>query len=338
MKAARLYGPGDLRVEEVPNPEPSSDQYLIRIRACGICPSDVRGYLGLRQRRSLPATPGHEWTGEIIGAGANASGLAIGDRVAVRWLAPCGNCYFCQRQQLNLCERKHAGDARGGFAELGVASGAHLHRLPEGVSWVAASFAEPMACCLNGQDNTDIRRGDVVAIVGAGPIGLLHLQMAKAKGARTISCDLLSDRLEVARLLGADHVVDASQSDAVAQVRNLTDGHGANAVIVAVGAEQAMLAALQMAASGGTVNLFAGTYPPTTIALDPNLIHYREISLCGSWDYAPRHFTTALEMLAEGTVATAPLTSHVLPLEQTKAGFEAVASRKGMKVVIRVGG
>jgi L-iditol 2-dehydrogenase len=276
--------------------------------------------------------------GEIAGAGDAATGFEVGDRVAVSWLSPCGNCYFCKRESFNLCENKRAGESKGGFAELGVASKRHLHKMPEGLSFVSATLAEPLACCLNGQDNSRIRAGDIVAIVGAGPIGLLHLQAAKAKGAQVISCDLLAERLETARRVGADHLVDSSQGDPVQAVLDLTGGRGANAVIVAVGSPQAILPAIRMAALKGTVNLFAGTYPPATIDLDPNLIHYRELALCGSWDYTPKHFRNALELLGTGTVATEPLISHLLPLERTKDGFEAVASRQGLKVVIGIGG
>jgi len=338
MRAARLYAPHDLRVEQVEDPRPDSNQFLVRIRACGICPSDLRAYSGVRPLRTTPTTPGHEWVGEIIGAGGSATGFQLGDRVAASWLAPCGRCYFCGREQFNLCENKRAGQSKGGFAELGVASRAHLYKMPEGLSFVSAAFAEPLACCLNGQDNSRILAGDTVAVVGAGPIGLLHLQAAKARGARVVSCDLLPDRLETARRVGADHVVNSSQADPAQAVLDLTDGRGANAVIVAVGSPQAIAPALRMAAPRATVNLFAGTYPPTTIDLDPNLIHYRELALCGSWDYQPKHFQQALDLLGAGAVATGPLVSHLLPLERTSDGFEAVASRRGLKVVIEMGG
>ena len=338
MRAARLYAPRDLRVEEVNDPQPGPSQFLVRIKACGICPSDLRAYSGLRPLRNPPTTPGHEWVGEVIGAGAEATGLEVGDRVAVSWLAPCGSCQFCQRELFNLCEKKHSGDARGGFAELGVASRRHLYRMPKGLPFTSAALAEPLACCLNGQDNSAIRAGHVVAIVGAGPIGLLHLQAARAKGAQVIACDLLPERLEIARKIGAAHVVDPGQGDPAQAVLDLTGGKGANAVIVAVGSAQAIAPAIRMAAVKATVNLFAGTYPPTTIEVDPNFIHYRELSLCGSWDYKPAHFAAALELLGSGAVAAEPLTSHLLPLEQIRDGYEAVASRTGLKVVIRMDG
>jgi len=338
MRAARLYGVGDLRVDEVDRPQiEADDQVLIRIHACGICPSDLRAYTGLRPAsRPMPYTPGHEWVGEVIDAGDGVGAFAIGDRVVPSWRVPCGHCYYCVRGRHNCCENLARGMVRGGFAEVGVAAERALYVIPEGVSYVQACFCEPLACCINGSLDSRIHLGDSVVIVGAGPIGLTHLQLAKHAGARVLVSDLIAERLEKARELGADATIPASEIDPVAQVRALTAGRGAEVVIAAVGAPPALRQALDMAAQYATVNFFAGTYPAATLEIDPNLIHYRQIRLTGSHDFTPYHFESALRLIEIGTVLVTPMVSHRLSLAEVKDGFDIVAQRRGFKVVIEM--
>ena len=337
MRAARLYGIGDLRVEEVDRPTIArDDEVLIRIHACGICPSDLRAYTGVREPRSQgPYTPGHEWAGEVVATGSAVRGLEVGDRVVPRWLVVCGKCHYCLRGLDQFCERAQYGRVRGGFAEYGVAPAESLLSIPDSVSYQEACFCEPLACCINGSLNSRIGFGMDVVIVGAGPIGLMHLQLARHSGARVIVSDMIGERLARARELGADAVVDASVCDAVEQVMRLTGGRGADAVIVAVGSRRAQEQALAMAGLGGTVNLFAGTHPPVTHEIDANRIHYRQLHLTGSYNYTPLHFETALRFIETRTVKVAPLISHELPLERVKEGFDIVAGQKGYKVIIR---
>ena len=336
MRAARLHGVGDLRVEEVSRPAVSADdEVLIRIHACGICPSDLRAYTGVRPPlRPLPYTPGHEWAGEVVALGDGVQGLAVGDRVVPNWRVVCGVCYHCIRGQHNFCENLQRGRVRGGFAEYGVAPAGNLLKIPEGVSYQQACFCEPLACCINGSLGSDIQFGDDAIVIGAGPIGLMHLQLARYAGARVYVSDLIPERLEKAEALGADGAIYAAENDPVERGKALTDGRGADVVIVAVGAPLALRQALELVGICGTVNFFAGTYPPTTVEVDPNLIHYKQIRLTGSRDFTPFHFDTALRFIASGTVQVAPLISHDLPLAQVKEGFEVVAARQGLKVVV----
>jgi len=336
MKAARLYGVGDLRVEAVDRPVlAADDEVLIRIHACGICPSDLRAYTGLRPpNRPTPYTPGHEWAGEIVAVGDAVEEFVVGERVVPSWRVVCGKCANCIRGMHNFCENLTRGRVRGGFAGYGVAAVESLLKIPATVSYQEASFCEPLACCINGSLDSDIQFGDQVIVIGGGPIGLLHLQLAKHSGARVYVSDLLPERLAKAEELGADGVIDAAREDPVQRGKELTDGRGADGVIVAVGAPRALQQALDVVGICGTVNFFAGTYPPATLALDPNLIHYKQIRLTGSHDYTPYHFQTALRFIEMGTVRVAPLISHELPLARVKEGFEVVAGRKGLKVVI----
>jgi L-iditol 2-dehydrogenase len=336
MRVARLYGVGDLRVEQMERPTLSADDdVLIRIHACGICPSDIRAYTGIRPpHRPTPYVPGHEWAGEIVDIGDAVEGFAVGDRVVPSWRVVCGRCYYCVRGIHNYCENLARGRVRGGFAEYGVAPARALLRIPEAVSYAEASFCEPVACCINGSLDSDIAFGDSVVILGAGPIGLIHLQLALHAGARVMARDLIPWRLEVAGELGVHALIRAEEENPVDQVMAMTGGYGADVVIAAVGAPQALEQALEMVGICGTVNFFAGTYPPTTLALDPNLVHYKQIRLTGSHDYTPHHFETALRFIEMGTVRVAPLISHSLALTQVAEGFDIVAGLRGLKVVI----
>ena len=336
MKAIRLYGSGDLRLDEIPPLEITPQQVLIRIETCGICPSDVRWYAGTRpipSRFTLPRIPGHEWAGEIVEVGSEVTEYQVGDRVVAYGQVVCGMCENCQRGIFNYCLNRQWA-IEGGFSQYGRASAQGLLCIPHNVSYETAAFTEPLSCCINGTWRSSIQLGDDVAVVGAGPIGLLHLQLARLQGAHVIVTDLMPSRLEVAKQLGAHEVVNASECDAAEQVRALTQGRGADAVIVATGARAAMEQGLQMAALHGNVNFFAGSYPPPKLALDPNLIHYKELTLTGSHHFTPFTFQRALKLLQYDLIQTDPLISHRLPLEQTQAGFDIVIGQRGLKVIV----
>ncbi len=336
MRAAMIHGPGDLRIDEVPQPEPGAGQVLIRIRACGVCPSDVRSYTGERKSAHYPRSVGHEWCGDVVALGEGVEGFSVGDRVAPDWRVICGRCYYCRRGIFNYCQNLAHGRVRGGFAEYGVAPTTNLRQIPDNVSYHAACFSEPLACCQNGIKKNEIRFGDDIVIVGAGQIGLMHLQLARHLGGRVIVCDTIEDRLRKAKELGAHETVNGASEDAAARILALTEGRGANAVVVAVGAPPAIELGLKVAGICASVNLFAGTYPPATLPLDPNLVHYKQLSVVGSHDFTPHDFTAALKLLAAGVVKVEPLISHVLPLEETERAFRMVAERQGLKLMVEM--
>lgn len=319
---------------EAPAPQPG--EALVRIRACGICPSDVRRYTTTGPG-GRPRTMGHEWVGEIARIEGEPGGFSPGDRVAVDWRVICGECVYCQRGMFNYCEAAEPPRVRGGFGEYGCAPLTNLRQLPDHVSYAEATFCEPLACCLNGIRQSRIGMGDLLVIIGCGPIGLLHLQLAQRQGARVVACDRLEARLAVAERLGAWATLQPDREDPVARIQELSEGYGADGAIVAVGGAAAAELALKLVGRNGTVNLFAGTYPHATFPLDPNRIHYEQIHLTGSHDFTPHDFTTALRLIATGLVDVKSLISHRLPLAELERGFELVARREGLKVVIEIG-
>lgn len=337
MKAALLHGPKDFCIEEVAAPETGDDGVLVRIMTCGICPSDVRFYTGAREGATYPRMVGHEWVGEILEAGPSVGGFQVGDRVAAFVQRVCGMCRNCQRGLPNMCLNRLPA-IRGGFCEVGWAVPEALVHIPEELPYEIAAFSEPLACCLNGIDLTPISAGDTVAIVGVGPIGQMLAQLARIRGARVLALDLDERRIDLAKKLGASEGLLASEPDVAEKVIELTGGDGADAVIVAVGSGKAEQMAFDLVGQGGCINYFAGSYPPVTIAVDPNVIHYKQLLVTGSYHFTPGGFRRAIDLLHRGVVQVQLLISHRLPLSRIAEGFDIVSSRSGMKVIIDLGG
>jgi L-iditol 2-dehydrogenase len=337
MRAVMLYGPYDLRMEEIDKPVIDDDKVLIGIDACGICPSDVRGYTGTRKgTHGSPYVPGHEWVGHVVEVGRNVSGVQVNDRVVPDWRGICGRCFYCRRGIFNYCSNLARDVVKGGFCEYGYAIGPNLRTIPHNVSYAEACFTEPLACCINGIRRCNIQVGNDAIVIGSGPIGLMHLQLAKHLGARVISCDIIEERLEKAKSLGADESINASKENPIERAKELTEGRGADSVVIAVGGQKPIEQGIEMAGICGTVNIFAGTYPPAVISFDPNVVHYKQLWVTGSHDYTPHDFTMALKLIANGIVRVKPLISHVLPFEKTKEGFDTVVGQKGLKVIIDI--
>ncbi|MCR4402666.1 MAG: alcohol dehydrogenase catalytic domain-containing protein [Firmicutes bacterium] len=347
MLAARLYGPNQLRFEQVPVPELEEGEALIRIAACGVCPSDVRLFTGNARLPvgKVPFLAGHEWVGEVVSvrvSGPIQSAIRPGARVAACWLSSCGECEFCRRGYPNYCVQDNRARVTGGFAEYGKAPVTSLWELPASLAYEEAVFAEPLACCVNGQERSRIAARDEVLVIGAGPVGLLHAQLAHVQGARVIVCDLAAERLEIARGLGIEETLligDVTSPSmayrlAAERVRKMTEGKGPDKVIVATNSVDAVSWALEVIAPCGILNVFAGLYPESHLSLDLNAVHYKQVTITGSHDFNHTHFDAAVNLIVRGRVNVRKLISHVVPLAELEEAFRIVAQRRGMKVVV----
>ena len=331
-----LYGFKDLRIEEVEKPQVNHNEILFKVMACGICPSDVRGW-NRNQKLDHPRIPGHESAGEVIEIGEKVDGLEIGDRIVRDWRDTCGVCYYCRKGLYNFCleaETSSRHGFQGGFCEYSKVRDPVYRKIPDNVSYEEAAFTEPLACCINGIHQSNIEIGDDVAIIGCGPIGLQLLQLSKARGARLIAVDLMEERLLIAKKLGAHDVINAKEQNTIQAVQDLTDGRGVNASIVAVGGAIPIKNGLDILDLDGTLNIFAGTYPKAEIPLDPNPPHYKHLKITGSHDFTPHDFTTALKLIEKGIVDVKSLISHRLPLSDTQKGFDIVSKQEGLKIII----
>ncbi|MEW6046645.1 MAG: zinc-dependent dehydrogenase [Bacillota bacterium] len=349
MLAAVFRGPDKLGVEEWPVPQVGAADVLVRVEACSVCGTDIRIWRGKKTLGvRIPSLLGHEVSGIIVevGAEAAASGWREGERVAIAPVVSCGTCHACRLGIENACENRQAlgYEFDGGFAEyvrvpaVAVRRG-NLFRVPETLSSELAALAEPLACCINGQEQAGVRMGDLVVVFGAGPIGLMHLQLARTAGARrVIAVEPVAERRAVAQRLGADPVVDPATEDPTTVVKELSGGIGADVVILAVGAPSLVNQALRLARRGGSVNLFAGFSGGDRAEIDPNTIHYRQLRVTGATSSTRLQFQKALDLMSAARVDLDPLITHRFPLRETVRAFETAERYGGLKVVVRPDG
>ncbi|MBA2553909.1 MAG: alcohol dehydrogenase catalytic domain-containing protein [Geodermatophilaceae bacterium] len=343
MRVARFYAPGDLRLEDMAEPKPGSDEVMLRVSNCSTCGTDVKIFNHGHQHIDPPRVMGHEVAGEIVAVGADVDAWSAGDQVQVIAAVPCGQCYYCTRGTMAICPNQTSIGYHydGGFAEYLVVPNAvlrvdGLNRIPEGVSYAEASVAEPLACVINGQELARVGDGDVVVVVGAGPIGCLHVRLARANGARVFLVELNSARLALsAETVHPDAAICSADTDPVQAVLDLTDGRGADVVITAAASGAAQEQALLMAGRRGRISLFGGLPKDRpTITLDSNIVHYRELTLVGANGSSPAHNKQALAMIASGQVPVADLITHRLPLERVHDAIDIVARGEAIKVTI----
>jgi L-iditol 2-dehydrogenase len=347
MKVARFYEPTDLRVEEADRPTPGQGELLIRVHACATCGTDVKIFHhGHRNLTVLPRVIGHEIAGEVVELGGGDVAWQPGDRVQCIAAVPCGHCYQCTHRSMTVCENLTSVGYQydGGFAEYMVVP--HqvlrvdgLNRIPDGLSYAEAAVTEPLACALNAQEQADVGRYDdeTVVVVGSGPIGCLHVRLARARGARkVVLAEINSNRLKLAAdRVEPDAAIDSSLQDPVQAVRGLTDGRGADVIIVAAGSGRAQEQAIDMAAPRGRISLFGGLpKDKPLITVDANTVHYTELTIVGPAGSTPTHNQQALEMIGSGAVPVADLITDRLPLERVLDAIAAVESGTSIKVVI----
>lgn len=344
MKVVRFHAPEDIRLEDVPEPTAGDGEVKIRVRACSACGTDVKISKSGHFRIVPPRVMGHEIAGEIVQVGTGVTGWAPGDRVQVIAAIPCGKCPDCLAGHMTVCPSQVSMgyDFEGGFAEYMVVPREvlavdGLNRIPENVSFAEASVAEPFACAINAQELVGVGEGDDVVVVGSGPIGCLHVQIARARGAkRVFLVELSRERLDMAAdIVKPDGVVCASETDAVESVLQLTEGRGADVIITAAASGKAQEQALLMVAPGGRISFFGGLpKDKPVIALDSNIVHYKELMIRGANGSSPDHNKRALAMIADGSVNVLELITHRLPLDKVLDGIGIVSRGEGIKVTI----
>jgi L-iditol 2-dehydrogenase len=338
MKVARFYEPGDLRIEEAERPTPADDELLLRVHACATCGTDVKIFHhGHRNLKTLPRVIGHEIAGEVVEVGSADVGWQVGDRVQCIAYVPCGRCFQCTRRAMTVCDNATSVgyDYDGGFAEYMIVPAAvlrvdGLNRIPDGLEYHVAAATEPLACALNAQEQVDVGRYDDenVVVFGSGPIGCMHVMLARAKGAAQVfMVEINADRLKLASdLVDLDATIDASVQDPVTAVRDLTGGRGADVSIVAAGSG---------IAQRGRISLFGGLPKDNSqITIDANVVHYTELTIAGPAGSTPTHNQQALEMIGSGAVRLDELITDRLPLDRVHDALSAVESGTSIKVVI----
>ena len=344
MKAAIFYAPQDVRLEEIDEPTPAADEVKIRVRNCSTCGTDVKIFNNGHPNMTPPQTIGHEIAGEVVEVGSDVGGWSAGDRVQVIAAVPDGTCRECRRGRMSVCQNQTSVGYQypGGFAEYmivprQVLAVDGLNRIPDGISFAEASTAEPFACVINGQELAGVGDGDDVVVVGAGPIGCLHVRLARARGAaRVFLIDLNRGRLDMsAAAVQPDAAICGAEVDTIDEVRKLTDGRGVDVVITAAAAGKAQEDGLQMLARSGRLSAFGGLpKDKPNVTVDANLVHYRELTIVGANGSSPDHNKKALEMIASGEVPVLDLITHRLPLDRVHDAIDTVARGAAIKVTI----
>ena len=345
MKALRFYAPEDLRLEEVPEPVCGSREVKLRIRNCSTCGTDVKIRHNGHQNLSPPRIIGHEIAGEVVEVGSEVSGWAPGDRAQVIAAVPCGQCYECRKGWMAVCQNQTSVGYQydGGFAEYmtvpwQVLAVDGLNRIPDAVGYAEASAAEPMACAINAQQLLGIEEGDTVVVFGAGPIGCMHIRIARGvhRSGPVYLVDVNAERLKLsADAVHPDGVIDGSSVDVVEKVMELTGGRGADVVITATAANITQEQAISMAARNGRISFFGGL-PKTnpTITCDSNVVHYRQLHIHGANGSAPEHNRQALQYIASGQVPVSDLITERVPLERAFDALSIVESGTAIKVTV----
>jgi len=335
-----LYGVKDLRIEDIPVPKVEAGEVLVKVKAATTCGTDLkifqRGYV--ERVIKLPTIFGHEWAGEVVEVGKGLEWPKIGMRVRAGNSAPCLHCGMCQKGKYNLCENMIW--LWGAYAEYIKVPArmvlVNTQEIPQHVSYEEAAITEPLACVLHGVEEAGVKLGDTVAIIGAGPIGLLHLLTVKKMGAeKVIIIDVVEERLNFAEKLGVDETVNAGKVDTVEMIRELTGNYGADVVIEAIGLPATWEQALKLVRKGGTVLEFGGCPPGTEIKLDAELLHYGEVKVLGTFHTTPLHFRKALNLIATRVIDVKPLITRKMRLENIKEAFEILATSKSeIKIAI----
>lgn len=346
MKAAVFTGLNEMAVRQVPDPElTEAFGVILKVQVCSVCGSDLRIFHHGNPRVHPPQVIGHEVAGEVVEVGSEVKHLRPGDLVAIGADVPCGECHWCREGLGNNCQVNYAigYQFHGGYAEYMPLNATTVrfgpvHRIPEGLSFEVAALAEPLACVINGLEMSRITLGDTVAVIGAGPAGLMMMKLARSFGAtRVIGVQRSRARVQEAiRLGGADTVICSQDGDPVAAVLDATNGEGADVVITANSSVETHLQALHMARQRGRVNYFGGlakTAPP--FEMSSNLIHYKELMLTGSHGSVPRQHRLALDVLARGVIDGQALISHRYPLDQIEQAFAMAEGHQGLKVVVQ---
>jgi L-iditol 2-dehydrogenase len=354
MKALRFYAPEDVRLEEVPEPVCGPDEVKLRVRNCSTCGTDVKILHNGHQNLTPPRTIGHEIAGEVVEVGADVN-ATYGDRFGVEWqvgdraqviaAVPCGECHECRKGWMAVCQNQTSVGYQydGGFAEYmivpkQVLNVDGLNRIPDNVGYDEASAAEPFACAINAQELLGIEEGDTLVVFGAGPIGCMHIRIARGvhKVGRVFLVDVNAERLAMsAAAVQPDEVINGAEVDVVERVMELTGGRGADVIITATAANVTQEQAIAMAARNGRISFFGGL-PKTnpTITCDSNVVHYRQLHIHGANGSAPEHNKRALEYISSGQVPVKDLITTHLPLDRVLDAFAIVQAGEAIKVTV----
>ncbi|MGE5593931.1 MAG: zinc-dependent alcohol dehydrogenase [Betaproteobacteria bacterium] len=335
MRCQVLYGPRDLRLENRPEPTLGDRDVLIKVRTAGLCGSDFHRYMGHRQIPG-PLVLGHEFSGDVSGVGKSVTRFKPGDRATVQPNFGCGECSMCRSGRENLCKERLGLSVNidGCFADYVAVPEGYAWHVPQGLSYEQAAIAEPLAVAVRAVKRARVAAGDTVVILGAGPVGLLALQVAKASGASVVAVDVIAWKLELARNLGADASISGNGDDILTALEEATGEKGARVVIETAGVPSTVELALRLVSPGGRVILVG--LAQTTAQVIPAQLVSNEVEVLGSYIYTHDEFGAALRLAERRIVNVDAIVSHRLPFDRLAEAFSILERGEGCKVLIEM--
>lgn len=340
MKTAVYYPPDSIALEERPIPQIGKNEVLLKVRACGICGTDV-----LKVHRALPKQPvvlGHELVGTAHQVGSRVKKFKEGDRIVVAHHVPCGECHYCLHGNHSMCRHfKQSNLDPGGFSEFLRIPAEHVGQtafpVPEGLSDEEGLFTEPLSCCVRNIRRAHLLPGDSVVVVGMGSIGLMMLQLLKLIPVKVLALDLKPERLALAQKLGADEIAKGDDENLDQRIREWTDGRGLDLVVLTAGGGGIFQQSFSWVRDGGAINLFASLSDhPVATSLDA--LYHHEITVFCSYSPSPEDLVTAHGLLVDKQVQVLPLVTHRLKLEELKKGIDLMVAQEALKVIIHPNG
>jgi L-iditol 2-dehydrogenase len=342
MRAVVYHGQLDVRAEEIPVPVCGEGELLAKVDACAVCGSDMKAYLSGNPRMKPPIVVGHEFAAVIVDA--KAPGFSVGERIVMATSISCGTCAYCLKGWKNICAniQPMGFGYNGGMAEYvvipaqGLKNG-HVIKVPAHVNPLYACLAEPVSCAVNSCENSQVKPGDTVLVMGAGPMGILNALVARQYGAKqVILSEINPERLAQGATFGFDRLVNPATEDLGAIVKEMTGGYGADVVIVAAPAAAPQEQALALVRKRGTVCLFASLPAgKSNITFDSRLLHYGELRVVGTSDSTPEHVAKAVEILGQPSFPADKIITHQLPFEGFKEAIELMKSGVALRVVLK---
>ena len=317
---------------------PGENQVLLKVEACAICTLERRIFEGTM--KIYPFAGGHEAAGTVAEVGNKVRTLKAGDRAALRLLTNCGECYYCRTGRENQCvfsfeASVHKGiNGPGGFAEYMLVDSRSVFKVSENMDHRYAALAEPLACCVHSVGNGRIALGDDVVVIGAGVMGAFHIQLAKLRGGRVLACEVDENRLDMARQMGADIVINSKEKNTIEEVKELTEGRGADVVFCTAAVPALADEAIKMTGKFGRVVMYSSFHPKEPIDLDVNNIHYSEMIVTGSVNPGIGDFQTAVRLLSLGLVDPIKLVSDSYPLEEIVLAFRRASESGTYRIMV----
>ncbi len=336
MLAAILAKPGEIALQETAIPEPGDGELLIEVKSSLTCGTDLKAFIRGHSLIPMPGPFGHEFSGIVVEKGKGTGKFKVGDHIMAVHSAPCLSCSYCKKGIFNLCENLMSTKVLGAYSEYLLLPRhvvrQNVFKKPKTLSFSEAAFLEPLACVVHGMEPLGIKKNDTVFIIGAGPIGLLHLILAKSKGAKVMITGLEEQRLKVAKKLGADLVFDPSQT--VKSIRDFTEGIGADYIFECTGQPDIWEASVEYARKGGTIVLFGGCKSGAVVRFKAERLHYDEIKLAGTFHFTPKDVAKAFGFLRDRKVDVRKLISGTFPLKDIKDVFAKLAKGDGIKYAL----